>query len=186
MCMNVKIRIASQTFSAQMPIKIIVVNITQTHGESYNGSLSLIFPRAILDTDKPPPGAFERVPVVMHFSSPEGGFRYGTASSPGPDIRYSIQGCYNVVLAAPEPGLTTRALYENDCTELNIDGIDVRKSLELQRSNIDIQNLVIDQNNIVIKITMTAFVAAILFFVIATILNWYFLRNGTQHRPQPQ
>lgn len=111
-----------------------------------------------------PPEAFEQwqgIPVIL--SPPQGGFRYGDSST-GPTIRYTIQGCYNVVVASPQQWLVARQLYENDCTKLIIDSIDVRKSLELQRGNIDIKNLVIDQNNIVIKIAMVALVATTLFF----------------------
>jgi hypothetical protein len=50
---DVKIRISSQTFSAQMPIKINWINVTQIHGQSYNDTLLVIFPRTIYDSEEP-------------------------------------------------------------------------------------------------------------------------------------
>lgn len=177
---DLKMRLLSETFSAQVPINITELEVRQIKGDNYNGTLMVIFPRAnevINPKQNDSPGVFETVQGARIIVNPsEQGFYYGKKQS-SYSIRYDIQGCYNIVVITNTTNIAERQLFQPDCTEINIAGLDVLKGLELQKQNIDIQNLIIEQNNIVIKIGLYALISA-LFALVVTVSVSYYLKRG--------
>lgn len=172
---DIKMRLLSQSFSAQVPITIQDFQIRQIRGENYTGTLMVIFPRAneVSDSQKDDqPGVFESTQGAnLIIDAPKDGFYFGKSDS-GEAIRYDMQGCYNVVVITNTTRIVDRQLFQPDCTEINIASLDATTALKLDKQNLDIQNLVIEQNNLAIRISAFALMFSLFSFVVGVCVNY--------------
>lgn len=150
---DIQMRLLSESFSAQVPIRVQELRVQQLSGSNVTHGLTIVLPRANEHPEDDRPEVFEYFGgVPLRLATPEEGYYRNNDQWGGWDVQYDIQGCYNIVVTTNTTALRGKELFQPDCTELNIASLEATKGLELAEQNLEVQNLVIRQNNINVAI----------------------------------